>query len=385
MGDDWQDNSAVVFDNGTGMMKAGFAGQDEPGAVFPAAVARKRNVAEPAVGDDAVGKAGYRIKYPVEHGIVNNWDDMALVWRKAYEELEVEPSNQGILITEAPLNPRKNREKMLEVLFEDFGVPATYVQIQAVLSLYASGRNDGVVIDSGDGVTHAVPVFEGRVMPTAVKRSEVAGRDLTEWMQELLNEDQDFRFSSSQHREWAKAIKEKLCYIEPDFDAALEKWEADEDSFNDDYTLPDGTTIKVGRAKFCCPEAIFDPGLMGREDMALHNLVQTSVWECPIDTRKTLLSNIVLSGGTTLFKGMETRLANELKRHPKIPEGAKEIVKVVSDASDEGRNIRKYTVWMGGAILASLGTFQEHWITKAEYEESGADIVHERCDSLSGY
>eukprot|EP01061_Rhynchopus_euleeides_P004451 TRINITY_DN13708_c1_g1_i1.p1 TRINITY_DN13708_c1_g1~~TRINITY_DN13708_c1_g1_i1.p1 ORF type:complete len:418 (+),score=161.71 TRINITY_DN13708_c1_g1_i1:102-1256(+) len=382
---DWEDNPAVVLDNGTGMMKAGFAGQEEPGAVFPAAVSRKRGVETALVGDDAVGKAGYRIKYPVEHGIVNNWDDMALVWRKAYEELDVEPGNQGVLVTEAPLNPRKNREKMLEVLFDDFGVPACYIQIQAVLSLMASGRNDGVVIDSGDGVTHAVPVFDGRVVPTAVKRSEIAGRDLTEWMQELLNEDQDFRFSSSLHKEWVKEIKEKFCYIEDDFDSALEKWNDENDCFDDEHTLPDGTSIKVGRAKFCCPEAIFNPGLMEREEPALHDLLFNSVWDCPIDTRKTLLSNIVLSGGSTLFKGMESRLTKEMKNHPKLPEGAREIVKVVSDASDDGRNIRKYTVWMGGAVLASLGTFQEHWITKEEYEEHGPDIVHQRCDSLSGY
>ena len=382
---DWQENPAVVLDNGTGMMKAGFGGDEEPRAVFPAVVGRKRGDSTVLVGEDAVGAKGYRLKYPVEHGIVNNWDDMSLVWRQAYKELEVEPEDQGVLVTEAPLNPKKNRERMLEILFEDFNVPACYVQIQAVLALYSAGRNDGVVVDSGDGVTHTVPVFEGRVLPMCVRRNEVAGRDLTEWMQELLNDDQEYRFSTSKHKEWVKDIKEKHCYIEEDFESALAKWEEDQSAYDEEYELPDGQKITVGRARFCCPEAIFDPGLMGREDVGLPDLLYQSVWECPIDVRKTLLSNIVLSGGTTLFPGMEARLTHEMKNHKKLPDGARDVIKVVSDASDEGRNIRKYTVWMGGAILASLGSFQEHWITKDEFEEEGPGIVHKRCDNLSGY
>ncbi|KAJ9464603.1 actin [Diplonema papillatum] len=381
---DWDEKDAVVLDNGSGMMKAGFAGQETPKAVFPAVIGTKRGE-DKVVGEEAASKIGYRLSYPVEHGIVNDWDGMSMVWKQAYKELETEPEDQAVMITEAPLNPTENRRKMLEIMFDDFGVPAMYIQIQAVLALYASGRNEGVVLDSGDGVTHAVPVYDGRVVRMSVGRSEVAGRDLTEWMQELLNDEQDFRFTKSSHREWAKAIKEKYCYVADDFDDEMKRFEDSPEDFRKEHELPDGTTITLGRSQFCCPEAIFDPGLMGREDPSIQNLLQTAVWKCPVDCRKTLLANIVLSGGTTLFPNTEDRLVKELKQHKGIPAGAKDVIKVVSDSSEEGRTIRKYTVWMGGAVLASLGSFQEQWITKEEYDEQGVNIVDARCDSLSGY
>ena len=174
------ENQNIVIDNGSGVLKAGFAGDNNPSVKFPAIVGRPRTDKQligtdgkaEYVGDEAQKMRGVlKLNYPIESGIVKNWDDMEKVWQYAFaNELRVDPSEHRLLLTEAPGNPKANREKMTQIMFETFQVAGLYVAIQAVLSLYANGRTTGLVVDSGDGVTHTVPVYEGFSIPHAVKK-----------------------------------------------------------------------------------------------------------------------------------------------------------------------------------------------------------------------
>ncbi|KAI7829052.1 actin family [Kickxella alabastrina] len=370
------DVAALVIDNGSGMCKAGFAGDDAPRAVFPSIVGRPRHHGvmvgmgqkDSYVGDEAQSKRGIlTLRYPIEHGIVTNWDDMEKIWHHTfYNELRVAPEEHPVLLTEAPLNPKSNREKMTQIMFETFNTPAFYVASRpcsrctppAVPPVSSSTRAMvSPTLSPSMRVTPCPTPFCVSTLLAAT--SPTPGTILTE---------RGYSFNTTAEREIVRDIKEKLCYVALDPEQEAETSNKST-SLEKSYELPDGQVITIGNERFRCPEALFKPSNLGMEAAGIHETTYNSIMKCDVDIRKDLYSNIVLSGGTTMYPGISDRIQKEVSAL--APSTMK--IKIVAPPE------RKYSVWIGGSILASLSTFQQMWVSKQEYDESGPSIVHRKC------
>ncbi|KAK1797274.1 hypothetical protein P4O66_008656, partial [Electrophorus voltai] len=409
-------------------VKCGFAGSNFPEHIFPALVGRpvirsntkvgniviKASLAvqytstvqcnsdihlkDLMVGDEASEcRSMLEVSYPMENGIVRNWEDMLHLWDHTFgpERLNISPPECKVLLTEPPLNPMKNRQKIAEVMFETYKFHSIYIAIQAVLTLYAQGLLTGVVVDSGDGVTHICPVYEGFSLPHLTRRLDIAGRDITRYLIKLHSfsaltllspPDQllllrGYAFNHSADFETVRMLKEKLCFV--GYNIEQEQKLANETTFLvESYTLPDGRTVLVGGERFGAPEALFQPHLINVEGVGVAELLFNTIQAADIDLRADFYKHIVLSGGTTMYPGLPSRLEREMKQlylERMLHGDTDKLSKFKIRIEDPPR--RKHMVFMGGAVLANIMKDKESfWVTRAEYEEKGLKVL----DKLGG-
>jgi actin-related protein 2 len=312
-------------------------------------------------------------KQQMENGIVKRWDDMQHLWDYTfYEKMKIDPTGRKILLTEPPMNPVKNREHMAEVMFERYNFGGVYVAIQAVLALYAQGLSSGVVVDSGDGVTHIVPVYESTVLNHLTRRLDVAGRDVTRNLISLLLR-RGYALNRTADFETVRLIKEKLCYVS--YDLALDqKLSEDTTTLVENYTLPDGRVIRVGSERFEAPECLFQPHLVDVEQPGIAEFLFNTIQSADVDIRSSLYRAIVLSGGSSMYPGLPSRMEKEIKQlwlHKVLGGNPERLEKFKVRIEDPPR--RRHMVFLGGAVLANIMAEREDmWVSKAEWEEQGA-------------
>eukprot|EP01138_Halocafeteria_seosinensis_P014387 gb/GECG01014688.1/.p1 GENE.gb/GECG01014688.1/~~gb/GECG01014688.1/.p1 ORF type:complete len:379 (+),score=35.38 gb/GECG01014688.1/:1-1137(+) len=370
-----EDTQAVVIDNGTWTCKAGFANEQLPRSDFRTVVGTVRhpqsspgsNRRDHYVGSDAQSKHGIlSLSNPIDSGIITNWEEMEQIWHHTfYNELRVAPDDdRPVLLSEAPLNTKSNRERMAEVMFESFDVPALYIGMQAVLSLYTTGRTTGIILDCGEGITDCVPIYEGFALPHAITQLDVAGADLTDYLLRILQE-REHNPDLAQKQDIVRQIKETRTYValDPETHSATSTGNA---AVAREYKLPDGGVIHIGDEIFRAPEALFKPKLLGKiNHIGVHQGIFRTIMACHGSIQRELCSNLALSGGSTMFSGFPERMAKEL--------GA-----LVSGYKVEMASLkqRKYLPWIGGSMVSSLSTFSDMWISKDSYEEEGPVVIY---------
>eukprot|EP01083_Nonionella_stella_P089098 248585_1 len=368
------DTGPIIIQHGSEFVRAGFADDDAPRAICPSIVGRLRHTGimvgmaqkDRYVGDEALSRRGVlSLKYPIDKGVITHWDDMEALWDHIYRyELRISSQEHSVLLTETPLNPENNKEKMTQIMFEKLGVPSICIVVDAYLSLIASGKQTGVVLDSGSRVTSIVPFYEGKMIQSAVLKMHLGGMDITSYAQKILTE-RGYSFTTTAETAIVRDIKEKLMYIASDFESEMKKASESSD-VEKNYELPDGQPITIGSERFRAPEVLFRPSWLGREDDGIHTCLYNSILKCDADVQRDLYQNIVLCGGSTMFKGIEERLRKEM-----VGLAPQSVGDVHLSASRE----RKYLAWMGGAVLVSNPTFSQ-WIKKDAYDEFGPGIIH---------
>ncbi|XP_035703872.1 actin-related protein 2 isoform X1 [Folsomia candida] len=392
---DSKGRKVIVCDNGTGFVKCGYGGSHFPEHIFPSMVGRPiiraankigdveikqedHDIADLMIGDDASKlRSMLEVNYPMENGIVRNWEDMLHLWDYTFgpEKMNIDPTECKIMLTEPPMNPTKNREKMIEVMFERYQFAGAYIAIQAVLTLYAQGLLTGVVVDSGDGVTHICPVYDGFALSHLTRRLDIAGRDITRYLIKLLLL-RGYAFNHSADFETVRMMKEKLCYIGYNLETE-QKLALETTVLVETYTLPDGRIIKVGGERFEAPEALFQPHLINVEGQGIAELVFSTIQQADIDIRPELYKHIVLSGGSTMYPGLPSRLEREIKQLylERVLKGETDkLSKFKIKIEDPPR--RKDMVFIGGAVLANvMKDKDDFWMSREEYLEKGVKVL----------
>ncbi|XP_039083959.1 uncharacterized protein LOC120229215 [Hyaena hyaena] len=349
----YQDMAAVVIDTGTGFTKCGLAGEDHVLSVVSSHVQLLQHPAqdEPryVVPEDQEGSCSV-----LNRGVVSDWDALEVLWQHLfYCRLGVQPEELAVLVADSPISPRTNREKVAEILFERFHVPAMQTAHQALLALYAYGRTTGLVLGSGHGTSYVAPILTGNLAPLDTYRLDVAGADLTEYLAQLLLAGSHLPPKAG----LLNQIKEACCYVAMDTKAEMARTQAQAPM---DFVLPDKQVITLGSERFSCPEALFQPNLLGLNQPGLPQLALLSISRLEAKQQEQLLANVVLEGGTTLVNGFPERLRQELG----------------PQATVLGSPHRAVAAWLGGSIMASRDSFQSLWLSRREYEEEGPWAIY---------
>jgi len=399
-----------VIDNGTGYTKMGYAGNAEPSHIVPTVIAvggddktstitKKGRIDDLDfyIGDEAIQQKTYSINYPVRHGQVDNWDHMERFWQRCiFEYLRCEPEDHYFLLTEPPLNAPENREYTAEIMFETFNVKGLYIAVQAVLALAASWTAKdsqsksltGCVVDSGDGVTHVIPVAEGYVIGSSIKSMPVAGRDMTLFVQQLMRERGE-PVPAEQSLETAKRVKEMYSYTCPDIVKEYKKFDCDPGKWIKTYRQLHPVTKQpwmcdVAYERFLAPEIFFSPEIYTSDFLKpLPVLIDETIQQCPIDTRRGLYGNVVLSGGSTMYRDFDRRLKKEIKRHvdkrisssiSKAGDASEALAKSEVSVNVVSHPFQRFAVWFGGSMVGSSNEFFQKAVSKQQYDEYGPSI-----------
>ena len=368
----------VVIDLGTAAIRAGFGGEDRPSVTLRSVVGRPklpRVLAGGALADasEFVGRraeehrGALQLSRALEHGAVTSWRDLEVLWAALYDaaHLKVRAEAHPVLLAEAPLTSRAQRERCAQILIEQLQVPALHACPSPPLSLYATGRTTGLVLDCGEGASHATPVYEGFALPHAVLRADLGGRDVTERLALLLRK-QGTVLHTGAELETVAAAKEACCFVSA-LPAQDEAAVADRRFAAQEFRLPDGQRLALGAERFRAPELLFRPALGGLECRGVAELVAGAVLRCDLDLRATLLQSIVLAGGSSTCRGFGARLLTEVRKLQPAPD-----VKLRVWAPSD----RALLTWLGGSILASLSTFKSLWVTKDRFLEEGPRCLH---------
>ncbi|XP_030047946.1 actin-like protein 7B [Microcaecilia unicolor] len=367
-----KETKAVIIDLGTRYCKLGHAGKSKPFRVISSVVGKQLetdkngdNQKESFVGQELL-TANMALKHvnPLKHGIVVDWSCVQDIWEYIfYKEMKILPEEHAALVSDSPLNPTINREIYAEMMFEIFHTPAMHIANQSILSMYSYGKISGLVVESGHGVTYVEPIHEGYVLHNNTGWVDYAGSDITKYLMKLLNHSGNKFTKEDLHI--VEHIKNNCCYasLELDKDLSLPLSE-----YMVEYELPDGNLITIGKERFLCSEMLFKPSLIGSSQLGLQTLTTICINNCDTTLKQEMINSILLCGGSTLLDGFPERFQTELKAA--LPYDKPTII-----ASPH----RKYSVWTGGSILASLKSFQQLWVFKDEYSEWGPSAIHRKC------
>jgi actin-related protein 2 len=279
----------VVFDNGSGYLKAGLSTTEIPSVTMPALIGRPMlRYAEKLeeielkpimIGDEVVPvRSLLELTYPMKEGIIMNADDMAILWEYCIRQklgLKDDLKERKFLLTEAPANPTNNKIKMGEILFEKLNVGYFNIEPQAKLTLYCEGLQDGIILDSGDGVSHCIPIFYDCILHHNIKRLDIAGRHITEYLIKLLQV-KGYAFNSTADFEVVREMKEKYCFVSCDIESDR-KLDKETTYYNSIHKLPDGRKIRISNEKYEAPEILFNPYLIQNEMPGIHEMVYNSI------------------------------------------------------------------------------------------------------------